>query len=165
MEFYLTKTQKIIIGIVVGGLVVTGVVGGSIAIAKAAKRKQQAKCEHIYGEGVVRSEATCEQPGILVYTCEVCDYEQSEEIPANGHIETKVKAIPATCKAKGMTDGIQCVTCEKVLVSPVETPMLGHVARVLEGIANTCTTAGKGQGSQCTRCGEILKAQSESLFL
>lgn len=161
MEIYLNKTQKIIIGIVVGVLVVTGVVGGSIAIAKAAKRKQQAKCEHIYGEGVVRSEATCEQPGILVYTCEVCDYEQSEEIPANGHIETKVKAIPATCKAKGMTDGIQCVTCEKVLVSPVETPMLGHVARVLEGIANTCTTAGKGQGSQCTRCGEILKAQSE----
>ena len=160
MQFNLTKNQKIIICVLAGILVLTGIIGGSVAIANAAKREQQAKCEHVYDEGTIKSEATCEKPGMIVYTCETCDYEQTEEIPANGHVEIEIAPIPATCKAKGLTDGIQCVTCEKVLVAPVETPLLGHVGKVLEGVANTCTTSGKMQGSQCTRCGEILKEQT-----
>lgn len=155
----ITKTQKIIIAVIVGVLLVTGMVGGGVAIANAAKAKEQARCEHVYDEGKIKSEATCEKPGIIVYTCKTCAYENTEEIPANGHIETQIAAIPATCKSKGMTDGIKCVTCDKVLVAPVETPLLGHVPKVVEGLSNTCTTVGKTQGSICTRCGETLKEQ------
>ena len=60
----LSKRTKIIIGAVVGVLVVAGVVGGSIAIANAVKKNKQAKCEHIYDEGQITVEATCETDGV-----------------------------------------------------------------------------------------------------
>ena len=156
----LSKRTKIIIGAVVGVLVVAGVVGGSIAIANAVKKNKQAKCEHIYDEGQITVEATCETDGVKLYTCSECDYELVEEIPANGHVESIIEAVPATCTAKGLTDGIKCVTCEKVLVAPVEVPMLGHKVTALKAVAATCTTSGKTEGSMCSRCGEILKEQT-----
>ena len=157
---YLTKKVKIIIGAVVGVLVLAGVIGGSIAISNAVKKNKQAKCEHVYDAGVIQTEATCETPGMVLFTCQTCEFEKTEEIPANGHAETIIEAIPATCMAQGLTDGIQCATCEEIIVAPVETPILGHVAKVIVGVANTCTTSGKTQGSQCARCGEILKEQT-----
>ena len=157
---YLSKKAKIIIGVVVGVLVVAGVIGGSIAIANAVKKDKQAKCEHVYDEGQITAEATCEEPGMIVYTCGECKYEFTEEIPANGHVETIIAAVPATCTAKGLTDGVKCVTCEEVLVAPVETPMLGHKVTALKAVAATCTTAGKTEGSVCSRCDEVLKEQT-----
>ena len=65
---YLSKTAKIIIGTVVGMLVVTGVIGGSFAIANAVKKNKQTKCEHVYDEGQITADATCEDPGMIVYT-------------------------------------------------------------------------------------------------
>ena len=157
---YLTKKAKIIIGAVVGVLVLAGVIGGSIAISKAVKKNKQAKCEHVYDAGEIQTEATCETPGMIMYTCQTCELEKTEEIPANGHVETVIEAIPATCTAKGFTDGIQCVTCEKVLVAPVETPLLGHNPTSINGVAATCTTTGKTEGSVCSRCEEVLKEQT-----
>ena len=157
---YLSKTAKIIIGTVVGMLVVTGVIGGSFAIANAVKKNKQTKCEHVYDEGQITAEATCEAPGMIVYTCGECKYELTEEIPANGHVESIIEAVPATCTAKGFTDGVKCVTCESVLVAPVETPMLGHKLEVLKAVAATCTTTGKTEGASCSRCKAILKEQT-----
>ena len=160
MNINLSNKAKIIIGAIAGVLVAAGVIGGSIAIANAVKKNKQSKCEHVYGEGQITAEATCENPGMIVYTCGECDYELTEEIPANGHVNSVIEAIPATCTAKGLTDGIKCVTCEKVLVAPVETPMLGHNVTALKAVAATCTTDGKTEGSKCSRCGDILKAQT-----
>ena len=160
MNINLSKKAKIIIGVVVGVLVVAGVIGGSIAIANAVKKNKQAKCEHVYDEGQITAEATCEDPGMIVYTCGECKYELTEEIPANGHVESIIEAVPATCTAKGLTDGVKCVTCEEVLVAPVETPMLGHKVTALKAVAATCTSAGKTEGSMCSRCDVVLKEQT-----
>ena len=157
---YLSKTAKIIIGTVVGMLVVTGVIGGSFAIANAVKKNKQTKCEHVYDEGQITAEATCEEPGMIVYTCGECKYQLTEEIPANGHVESIIEAVPATCTAKGLTDGVKCVTCEEILVAPVETPMLGHKLETLKAVAATCTTTGKTEGIKCSRCNEVLKEQT-----
>lgn len=160
MGIYLTRIQKIIISLVVSALSLALVIGGGVAIVKAVKEKQQATCVHSYGSGVIKSEATCEKPGVIVYTCGKCDYELTEEIPANGHVQIIIEAVPAACTSKGTTDGIKCVTCDKVLVAPTETPILGHKVEVLKSVAATCTLAGTTEGSQCTRCKEILKAQT-----
>ena len=160
MNINLSKKAKIIIGVVVGVLVVAGVIGGSIAIANAVKKNKQSKCEHVYDEGQITAEATCEDPGMIVYTCGECKYQLTEEIPANGHVESIIEALPATCTAKGLTDGVKCVTCEEILVTPVETPMLGHKVTALKAVPATCTTAGKTEGSFCSRCDEVLKAQT-----
>ena len=157
---YLSKKAKIIIWTIIGVLITAGAIGGSIAIANAVKKNKQEKCAHVYGIGEVTVEAACETPGVIVYTCEACDYELTEEIPANGHVETEIEAVAATCTAKGFTDGIKCVTCEKVLVAPTETPLLGHKVEALKAVAATCTTSGKTEGAKCSRCGEIQRAQT-----
>ena len=160
MNINVSKKAKIIIGVVVGVLVLAGVIGGSIAIANAVKKDKQAKCEHVYGDGEITAEATCEEPGAILYTCGECKYVLTEEIPANGHVNTVIEAVPATCTKKGLTDGVKCVTCEKVLVAPVDTPMLGHNVTALKAVTATCTTAGKTEGSMCSRCNEVLKEQT-----
>ena len=91
MEFSfsnLSKRAKIIICAVAGVLIVAGSIGGSIAIANAVKKNKQSKCDHVYDAGKIKVEATCEDVGMLVYTCDKCDYVHTEEIPANGHVET-----------------------------------------------------------------------------
>ena len=153
----LSKKAKIIIGAVVGVLVVAGVIGGSIAIANAVKKNKQAKCEHVYDEGQITAEATCETNGAMLYTCGECDYELVEEIPAFGHTEVEIEGIPATCLETGLTDGIQCSVCEKVLVQPMEIPALGHKPVEDVAIAPTCTASGKTAGSHCERCEVVLE--------
>ena len=41
--------------------------------------------EHTFDEGKVTTEATCTEAGVKTYTCTVCGYEKTEEIPAAGH--------------------------------------------------------------------------------
>ena len=160
MEFYLSKRAKIIIGVVVALLLIAGAIGGSIAIANAVKKDKQSKCEHVYDEGKIKVEATCEDVGVMQYKCSECGYVLSEEIPANGHVDTVIQAVEATCTSKGATDGLKCITCDEVLVAPVETPMLGHKVEALKAVAATCTTAGKTEGAKCTRCDTVLKEQT-----
>ena len=160
MEFYSSKRAKIIIGVIVGVLLVAGAIGGSVAIANAVKKDKQSKCEHVYDEGKIKVEATCEDVGVMQYKCSECDYVLTEEIPANGHVDTVIQAVEATCTSKGATDGLKCITCDEVLVAPVETPMLGHKVEALKAVAATCTTAGKTEGAKCTRCDTVLKEQT-----
>ncbi len=160
MENNLSKKAKLIIGIIFSVLIIAAVIGGSIAIANVVKKSKQKKCQHVYGEGVITTEATCETAGMISYKCSDCDYELTEEIPANGHVELVIEAVPAMCTAKGLTDGIKCATCDKVLVASVETPMLGHKVEALKAVPALCTAAGKTEGAICSRCGQVLKEQT-----
>ena len=155
----LTRRAKIIISSIIAILLIAGVIGGSFAIANAVKRQKQSKCAHVYDSGNVKVEATCETVGLIVYTCNLCEYKLSEEIPANGHAETLMEEVAATCTTKGLTDGVKCVSCGKILVAQMETPLLGHKITVLKAVAATCTTTGKTEGTECVRCGEIIKKQ------
>ena len=40
---------------------------------------------HIFDEGVVESQATCERNGRIVYTCTTCGFERADVLPATGH--------------------------------------------------------------------------------
>ena len=161
MEFYLTKRAKIIIGVVVGALLIAGAIGGSIAIANGVKKNKQKKCNHVYDEGKIKVEATCEDVGVKQYKCSECDYILAEEIPANGHVEITIEAVEAACATKGATDGVKCETCNKVLVAPAETLALGHKPELSAAVLPTCTTAGKTEGIVCSRCDEVIKEQKK----
>ena len=144
---YLSNKAKTIIGIVAGVVVIAGVIGGSIAIANAVKKNKQANCEHVYDEGQITVEATCETDGVKLYTCSECDYELMEEILALGHTEVEIEGVAATCTETGLTDGVSCLVCEKVLAQPMEVPALGHKPVEDAAVAPTCTTSGKTAGS------------------
>ena len=56
--------------------------------------------EHTYDEGKVKTDATCTEPGIMEYTCEVCGAVKEEEIPAKGHqwiSKTEEDQLTYTC--------------------------------------------------------------------
>ena len=82
-----------------------------------------------------------------------------EDIPANGHTETKISAVPATCTATGLTDGVKCAACDLVLVEPTKVPILGHNIVLDKAVAATCTVSGLTEGSHCQRCNETVKKQ------
>jgi hypothetical protein len=49
-----------------------------------------------------------------------------EEIPEHEHVEETVVGKPATCTETGLTDGVKCSVCGKVLTAQQEIPALGH---------------------------------------
>lgn len=63
------------------------------------------KENHVWDAGVVRTAATEDAKGVMVYTCTICKFEKTEEIPALGHsfdtstwkYDTQTHWHPATC--------------------------------------------------------------------
>ncbi len=103
---------------------------------------------HEYDEGVVTTEPTCTENGVLTYTCqrEGCGHSYTEVVKAKGHTdedndyicddcdeelctehtEEVVPGKAATCTEPGLTEGKKCATCGKVLEEQEEIPALGH---------------------------------------
>ena len=155
----MAKKFKLILIIISAVLAVTIVTGGVIVISKAIKKNKQSKCEHEFGDVVIVTESTCETDGLSMQTCTLCEYEHTETIPAFGHTEYVILATPATCLESGLSDGISCRTCEKVIVPQVKIPALGHNVVTDQARPATCVTYGLTQGSHCKRCNFVTKPQ------
>ena len=63
------------------------------------------KENHVWDAGVVRTAATEDAKGVMVYTCTICKFEKTEDIPTLGHsfdtstwkYDTQTHWHPATC--------------------------------------------------------------------
>ena len=93
---------------------------------------------HLFDNGVVTKPATCEEVGIKIFTCILCGETKEEEIVALGHTEVIDKAMEATCKTVGKTEGKHCSKCGEIIVAQKEIPALEH----------------NYENGVCTRCGE-----------
>ena len=132
----------------------------SALTAVACKSKEdESKCEHNYGEGIVTVEATCEKDGVKLYSCNKCDEEYTEIVPAFGHTNERMEGVAATCMDEGKTDGVKCSTCDKVIVEPQVLAALGHKVAEDEAVEATCTENGLTAGKHCERCDVVLEAQ------
>lgn len=81
---------------------------------------------------------TCTEEGNEAYwTCSKCGTIFSDEngknifvgeiiIPANGHTEVAIPAIPATCVTDGSTEGSKCSVCGEIIKAPETVPAAGH---------------------------------------
>lgn len=78
---------------------------------------------------------------------------------ANGHTNRIVAGYPATCTSSGMTDGIVCAVCGKVISAQEFVPVQDHKAKTVRGYAATCTQDGRTNGSVCAYCGKVLERQ------
>ncbi len=132
----------------------------SALTAVACKDKgDESKCEHNYGAGVITVEATCEEDGVKLYSCDKCNDEYTETIPAVGHTDERIDGVAATCTDEGKTDGVKCSACDKVIVEPQVLVALGHKPVEDEAVEATCTEDGLTAGTHCERCDVVLEMQ------
>ena len=87
---------------------------------------------------------TCTKDGWYFYqTCARCDYTSFKVRPANGHTEVTDPAISATCTKAGLSAGVHCSVCNKVLVPQIAIPAHGHDFALKNILDATCTDDGK----------------------
>ena len=113
---------------------------------------------HIFGEWVVVTDPSCSLEGTQKRECDCGEYE-TNPIPTTSHIEATVEGYAATCTETGLTDGLVCAECEKVLKEQEVIPF-AHKPKTLEGYAPTCYEEGLTNGSVCEICEEILVPQT-----
>ena len=72
--------------------------------------------------------------------CTACETFVSggEEIPAKGHTEEIVPAVPATCTETGLTEGKKCSVCGTITVEQTIIPLLPHTDENNDAICDVC---------------------------
>ena len=108
--------------------------------------------DHSYSNWIVTA-ASCEEDGVRTKYCKRCGHTVSEAIPAAGHTEKAVEAIPATCSAEGKTAGTVCEVCGQVLEGCEVIPMTAHeMGEAQIEREATCAQAGL-EYTECAVCG------------
>ncbi len=81
----------------------------------------------------------------------------------NGHSEVSISAVEATCTESGLTEGIKCSLCEKILKAQSIISAKGHTEKTVEGTEPTCTNTGLTDGVICSVCNIVIKEQEALL--
>ena len=114
---------------------------------------------HSWDDGKITTAPTCENAGVMTYTCAVCDATRTEAIDATGHTPVDIAEQPATCTNSGHKAGTKCSKCDAILSGMEEIPAKGHTEVIDPAVEPTCTESGKTEGKHCSVCNEILVAQ------
>ena len=81
--------------------------------------------------------------------------------PVTVHTHTVVidKAVAATCKKTGLTEGSHCSVCGEVIKAQEVVPKKAHTVVVDLAVPATCTETGLTEGSHCSVCKGVIKRQ------
>lgn len=115
---------------------------------------------HLYDNGKVTKEATCEEEGVKTYTCRVCGDTKTETIATKEHSWNKGEVTKAaTCQEDGLTT-FTCKVCGATKTEVIEKG--AHQVEIIPAVAATCTSQGLTEGKVCSVCGEVLVAQQKT---
>ncbi len=82
---------------------------------------------HAFTVYTVTAEPTCEEAGKQVSVCDNgCGATDEQSVAALGHTEETVKGYAATCTATGLTDGVKCSVCDKILTAQQTIAQTAH---------------------------------------
>ena len=101
---------------------------------------------------IVSVSACSEKPNITTLPCD------------NGHTVVTDEAVPATCKAEGLTEGKHCSVCNEIILTQEVIPITDHTIVIDKEVEATCYKTGLTEGSHCSICNEIIIAQEEIAF-
>ena len=84
-------------------------------------------CQHVFGEWNVVQNASCNEEGRRVRTCNTCSFAEEEQIPKSEiHTPITDAAVAPSCKNTGLTEGSHCGVCNKIIVKQSELPKEPH---------------------------------------
>ena len=107
--------------------------------------------EHHYSNSTY--EATCEEDGYTLYTCDYCgDSYKADVIEALGHDEVVYEGKEATCASSGYTSYTYCNKCHQNTSLPETIPALPHEIVIDPGTPATCSSFGWGDAQHCLNC-------------
>ena len=82
---------------------------------------------HKASDWITTSESTCKENGSAHKVCTVCNVElEIKALELKNHTEIKINGTPATCTTTGLTDGIKCILCDKVIKEQTIIDKLEH---------------------------------------
>ena len=70
-----------------------------------------------------------------------------------------IDEVPATCTSTGLSVGLKCGDCGKIIEAQTVTPKLDHTVVEIPAKEATCTEDGLTAGEECSVCHTVLKAQ------
>ena len=70
-----------------------------------------------------------------------------------------IDEVPATCTSTGLSVGLKCADCGKIIEAQTVTPKLDHTVVEIPAKEATCTEDGLTAGEECSVCHTVLKAQ------
>ena len=110
--------------------------------------------------GVIVTAPTCENAGVMKYTCMDCSKTKTEAISATGHQHTvEIEEKAATCTEPGHKAGTKCLDCNAILSGMEVIPAKGHTEVIDPAVEPTCTKTGLTEGKHCSVCNEVLVKQ------
>ena len=108
--------------------------------------------------GVIVTEPTCENAGVMKYTCMDCGKTKTEAISATGHRNiVAIEEKAATCTEPGHKAGTKCLDCNAILSGMEEIPAKGHTEVVRDQKPATLTEDGYTGDTYCSICNAKLK--------
>ena len=118
------------------------------ACSCGSKRDTQS---HAWDAGTVQQEATCTEPGSVLYTCTVCGATKSESVSAEHTPGEWTVVTEASCTETGKQEQ-KCTVCGTVL-NEMTIAATGHTAGAWEEEDGE-------RVRKCTVCGEVLECEA-----
>ncbi len=127
------------------GFTACGAMGGGTSTESSGEAHP-----HTWNERVTK-EATCEESGVLTYSC-YCGESYTIALEAIGHEIMQHQAKAATCESAGWEAYETCERGNCHYTSYKEVPALGHDLSSVEEIVATCEESGWTAYASCNRC-------------
>ena len=109
---------------------------------------------------IISKNATCTEDGYEKKKCNKCDRVlENKVIKALGHKEVITKGIESTCTKTGLTDGVYCSVCKKIIKEQQIIELKPHEEIIDKAIEPTCDSTGLTEGKHCGVCGLVLIEQ------